>query len=94
MRVIIIGGTAAGMSAAAKLRRVNKEAEIIVYEKRDYISFGACGLPYYVGNFFESTDTMIARTKQQAISSGIDVLTEYEVTSIDVDKKRVIAKNL
>ena len=94
MRVIIIGGTAAGMSAAAKLRRVNKEAEIVVYEKRDYISFGACGLPYYVGNFFESTDTMIARTKQQAISSGIDVLTKHEVTSIDVNKKIVIAKNL
>ena len=64
MRVIIIGGTAAGMSAAAKLRRINKEAEIVIYEKRDYISFGACGLPYYVGNFFESTDTMIARTKE------------------------------
>ena len=54
MRVIIIGGIAAGMSAAAKLRRVNPEAEVVIYEKAPYISFGACGLPYYVGGFFEN----------------------------------------
>lgn len=94
MRVIIIGGTAAGMSAAAKLRRVNRDVEIVVYEKRDYVSFGACGLPYYVGNFFESTNNMIARTKEQTIASGIDVLTQHEVVDIDVNTKKIVAKNL
>lgn len=94
MRVIIIGGTAAGMSAAAKLRRVNRDVEIVVYEKRDYVSFGACGLPYYVGNFFESTNNMIARTKEQTIASGIDVLTQHEVVNIDVNTKKIVAKNL
>lgn len=94
MRVIIIGGTAAGMSAAAKLRRVHKDAEIVVYEKRDYVSFGACGLPYYVGNFFESTNNMIARTKEQTIASGVDVLTQFEVTNVDVKAKKIKAKNL
>lgn len=94
MRVIIIGGTAAGMSAAAKLRRVNRDVEIVVYEKRDYVSFGACGLPYYVGNFFESTNNMIARTKEQTIASGIDVLTQHEVIDVDVNTKKIVAKNL
>lgn len=94
MRVIIIGGTAAGMSAAAKLRRVNKDVEIVVYEKRDYVSFGACGLPYYVGNFFDDTNNMIARTKEKSIDSGIDVLTKHEVFEIDVHEKRIEAKNL
>ncbi|MFR5266702.1 CoA-disulfide reductase [Clostridium sp.] len=94
MRVIIIGGTAAGMSAAAKLRRVNRDVEIVVYEKRDYVSFGACGLPYYVGNFFESTNNMIARTKEQTIASGIDVLTQHEVVDIDINTKKIVAKNL
>ncbi|WP_055069746.1 CoA-disulfide reductase [Clostridium massiliamazoniense] len=94
MRVVIIGGTAAGMTAAAKLRRVDTEAEIIVYEKRDYASFGACGLPYFVGNFFESTNNMIARTKEQIIASGIELLAQHEVVNIDVNEKKVIVKNL
>ena len=51
MRVIIIGGVAAGMSAAAKLKRMNKDAQVVVYEKTDIVSFGACGLPYFVGGF-------------------------------------------
>lgn len=94
MRVIIIGGTAAGMTAAAKLRRVDTEAEIIVYEKRDYVSFGACGLPYYVGNFFESPNNMVARTNEQIIASGIELLAQHEVINIDVNEKKVIVKNL
>lgn len=94
MRVVIIGGTAAGMTAAAKLRRVDKEAEIIVYEKRDYVSFGACGLPYYVGNFFESPNNMVARTNEQIIASGIELLNQHEVINVDVNEKKVIVKNL
>lgn len=94
MRVVIIGGTAAGMTAAAKLRRVDTEAEIIVYEKRDYASFGACGLPYFVGNFFESPNNMIARTKEQIIASGIELLAQHEVVNIDANEKKVIVKNL
>ncbi|MGL5616034.1 MAG: CoA-disulfide reductase [Sarcina sp.] len=94
MRIIIIGGTAAGMSAAAKLRRVDREAEIVVYEKRSYVSFGACGLPYFVGNFFEDVNNMIARTKEQTVASGVNVLTEYEVTNVDTKLKKITAKNL
>ena len=73
MRVIIIGGVAAGTSAAAKFRRLHKEAEIVIYEKNDIVSFGACGLPYFVGGFFDNSDNMIARTPEAFIKSGVDV---------------------
>lgn len=53
MKVVIIGGVAAGMSAAAKFKRLSPNDEVIVYEKGDIVSFGACGLPYYVGGFFD-----------------------------------------
>lgn len=94
MRIVIVGGTAAGMSAAAKLRRVDRKAEIVVYEKRSYVSFGACGLPYYVGDFFSDANNMIARTKEQTVASGVEVYTQCEVTNINVDSKKITAKNI
>ena len=56
MRVIIVGAVAAGMSAAAKLKRMKPEYDVVVGEKTDVVSFGACGLPYYVGGFFEDSN--------------------------------------
>lgn len=94
MRIVIIGGTAAGMSAAAKLRRVDKTAEVIVYEKRSYVSFGACGLPYFVGDFFANTNQMIARSAEKTRESGIELFTEHEVISVDAVQKTVTVKNL
>lgn len=94
MRVIIIGGVAAGTSAAAKFRRLHKEAEIVIYEKNDIVSFGACGLPYFVGGFFDNSDNMIARTPEAFIKSGVDVKTLHEVTDIDFKNKKIIVKNL
>ncbi|MEE0880871.1 MAG: FAD-dependent oxidoreductase, partial [Turicibacter sp.] len=94
MKVIIIGGVAAGMSAAAKLRRADKEAQITVYEKSKHVSFGACGLPYFVGNFFEDSNKMIARTVEQFNTSGITVNIEHEVLNVDTNNKCVTIKNL
>lgn len=94
MKVIIIGGIAAGMSAAAKLKRVCKDAEVIVYERTPHISFGACGLPYFVGGFFDNEAQMLARTPEQAAKSGINVFVEHEVLSIDPEKQVVTVKNL
>lgn len=94
MKVIIIGGVAAGMSAAAKLKRSNKEAQITVYEKSKHVSFGACGLPYFVGNFFEDSQKMIARTVEQFNASGITVNIEHEVLNVDPTNKTVTVKNL
>ena len=94
MKVIIIGGVAAGMSAAAKLKRINKEASITVYEKSTHVSFGACGLPYFVGNFFEDSQRMIARSIEQFKASGIEVCPLHEVLTIDEVNKTVSVKNL
>lgn len=94
MKVIIIGGIAAGMSAAAKLRRLDPQAEVIVYEKAPYISFGACGLPYYVGGFFEDENQMFARTPEAAEKSGICIKVEHEVLKVMTESKMVEVKNL
>ena len=94
MKVIIIGGVAAGMSTAAKLKRADKEAQITVYEKSKHVSFGACGLPYFVGNFFEDSNKMIARTVEQFNTSGITVNIEHEVLNVDTNNKCVTIKNL
>lgn len=94
MRVIIIGGIAAGTSAAAKFRRLHKDAEIVIYEKNNIVSFGACGLPYFVGDFFEDSNSMIARTPEAFINSGVDVKTLHEVKRVDFENKKVIVQDL
>lgn len=94
MKIIIIGGIAAGMSAAAKFRRLDKDAEIKVYEKTPIVSFGACGLPYFVGGFFDNENQMIARKPEKFKETGIDISVEHEVLSIDVANKKIMVKNL
>ena len=94
MKVIIIGGIAAGMSAAAKFRRLDKDAEIKVYEKTPIVSFGACGLPYFVGGFFDNENQMIARSPEKFKETGIDISVEHEVLSVDVANKKITVKNL
>ncbi len=94
MKIIIIGGIAAGMSAAAKARRVSKDAEIIVYEMGELISFGACGLPYYVGDFFSNPNYMIARKVTKMQDEGVDVKVLHQVLSVNPESKNVEVKNL
>ena len=94
MKVIIIGGVAAGMSAAAKFKRLSPNDDVIVYEKGDIVSFGACGLPYYVGGFFEDSQEMIARTPEQFRESGVEIHTKHEVIDVDFSNKKVKVKNL
>lgn len=94
MRVIIIGGVAAGMSAAAKLKRMKPEYEVVVYEKTDVVSFGACGLPYFVGGFFDDANNMIARSPEKFKESGIDLNIFHEVTNVDSNAKKITVKNV
>ncbi len=94
MKIIIVGGIAAGMSAAAKARRFAKDAEITVYEMGEIVSFGACGLPYYVGDFFQDEHTMLARSVEQMRDAGIDVQTAHQVLSVSADDKTVQVKDL
>lgn len=94
MNIVIIGGIAAGMGTAAKAARENPDANITVIEKEDYISFGACGLPYYLGGQFDDRNKMFARTIEQITDQGIDVKVSNEATKIDYDEKVVHYKNL
>ena len=94
MKVVIIGGIAAGMSAAAKLKRMSPNDEVIVYEKGDIVSFGACGLPYYAGGFFEDPNEMIARTPEEFRASGIKLFTNHEVMKVDFNSKKLQVKDL
>ncbi|GMB01960.1 CoA-disulfide reductase [Pelosinus sp. IPA-1] len=94
MKIIIIGAEAAGASAAAKAKRLSPEAEIIIYEKSDIVSFGACGLPYFVANCFGDTDFMISRTVSQFAKNGITVKIRHEVVAVDVANKGLIVDNL
>lgn len=89
MKAIVIGGVAAGMSAASKLRRVMPDAQITVYERGGYLSYGACGLPYYIGGFNDDPGRLIARTREQYAQMRIDTFLHHEVLSVDAAAKRV-----
>ncbi len=64
MRVIIVGGVAGGASAAARLRRLDEGAEIIIFERSGYISYANCGLPYYIGGIIEKENELTLQTPQ------------------------------
>ena len=94
-RLVVIGGVAAGMSAASSYRRLKPAAEAIVLERDYFISYGACSLPYYVSDDVKDFNQLISLTPKGAIEErGIDVRTRHEVTDIDLEKKQVYGKNL
>ncbi len=94
MKVIIIGGVAAGMTAAAKLRRLDKDISITVYEKSTDISYSGCGMPYYLGDVVTDEDKLIARTQEDFKEENIDVFLRHEVIKLLPDKKKVLIKDL
>lgn len=89
MKVIIIGGVAAGMSAASKLRRLDKEIEIVVYEKGEVLSYGACGMPYFISDEIKESKSLIARTKFQFEEMGIKVFIKHEVIDVNDENKTI-----
>ncbi|MBB6031151.1 CoA-disulfide reductase [Borreliella spielmanii] len=93
MKIIIIGGTSAGTSAAAKAKRLNKNLDITIYEKTNIVSFGACGLPYFIGGFFDNPNTMISRTQEEFKKTGISVKTNHEVIKVDAKSNTITIKN-
>lgn len=94
MKVIIIGGVAGGMSAATRLRRLNEEAEIIVFEKGPFVSFANCGLPYYVsGEISERSQLLVQTPESLQARFNLDVRPHHEVLSIDSHAKMVTVKH-
>ena len=93
-KIVIVGGVAGGASTAARLRRIDEEANIIMFEKGEYISFANCGLPYYIGGTISERDKLIVTSKESMSNKfNIDIRNFSEVIKIDRDKKRVTVKN-
>lgn len=93
MKIIIIGGVAGGATTAARIRRTNETAEIILLEKGKYISYANCGLPYYIGGVIEEREKLFVQTPE-AFSTRfrVDVRTENEVIFIDRKRKTVTVR--
>ncbi|HDL78543.1 MAG TPA: hypothetical protein ENH09_03090, partial [Bacteroidetes bacterium] len=91
-RLVVIGGVAAGMSAASRARRRNPNMEVIVLEKTGYISYGSCGLPYYVADMIKDHNELIIIPPKMALEKrGIDVRLFHEAVEINPSEKSVKA---
>ena len=93
-RVVIIGGDAAGMSAAAQASRSGSDLELVVFERSEYTSYAACGLPYYVAGLIPDQNKLVARSPEQHRANGIDVRTGHEVLSIDTAQRQILVREL
>ena len=95
MKLVVVGGVAGGASAAARVRRLDPSAEIVVFDRGDYVSYSNCSLPYYLGGVVENDSTLIMMTPESFRKShDIDVRVRREVTAIDREKKEVSVINL
>ena len=95
MKVVIVGGVAGGATAAARIRRLDEKAEIIVFERSGYISYANCGLPYYIGDVITDPEELTLQTPESFFSRfRIIMKVRHEVTAIHPDKKTVSVKNL
>ena len=94
-KLVVIGGDAAGMSAASKVRREHPDREIVVFERGRHTSYAACGMPYFIAGQVESSDRLIARRPEVfREKQNIDVRTLHEVLEIDTEQRRVQVRDL
>lgn len=93
-KVLIVGGVAGGASAAARLRRLDENAEIVMFERDGYISFANCGLPYHIGGAIKERDKLILQSPEKMKSRfNIDVRVNSEVTGVNIKEKKVTVKS-
>jgi NADPH-dependent 2,4-dienoyl-CoA reductase/sulfur reductase-like enzyme len=93
-RLVVVGGDAAGMSAASQAKKRRPELEVVAFERGRATSYSACGIPYWIGGAVESEAALVARTPEQHRANGIDVRMRTEVTAIDLDRRRVTWRDL
>ncbi len=95
MKYIVIGGVAAGAAFATRLRRLDEEAKIIIYEKTNFVSYANCGLPYYVGDVIKDKASLTLQTPESLKKRfNIDVFINHEVIDLDKENKSIKVKNL
>ena len=94
-RVLIVGGVAGGMSAAARIRRLDEEVDIIVFERGEHVSFSNCSLPYHLSGVVDSSEELVLTTPKTLKGNyNIDARVRHEGIDIDRSKNEVIVKNL
>lgn len=94
MKVVIVGGVAGGATAAARIRRLDEKAEIVVFERSGYISYANCGLPYYIGGVIEDPEDLTLQTPESFFTRfRVNMKVRHEVTAIHPDRKIVSVKN-
>ncbi len=95
MKVLIVGGVAGGATAAARIRRLDEHAEIVVFERSGFVSYANCGLPYYIGGVIEDPKNLTLQTPESFdLRFRVDMRVRHEVTAIHPEKKTVSVKNL
>ena len=95
MKVVIVGGVAGGATAAARIRRLDEQVEIVVFERSGFISYANCGLPYYIGGVIEDPEDLTLQTPESFFSRfRVHMKVHHEVTAIHPDQKSVSVKNL
>src|SRR3954469_9231376 len=92
-RLAIVGGDAAGMSAASAARRRDPDLEVVAFERGPYTSYSACGIPYYLGGLFEDSDRLISRSPDEHRANGIVVHPRTEVMGIDLDARQLSVRD-
>lgn len=95
MKVVIVGGVAAGATAAARLRRLDEQAEILIFERSGYISYANCGLPYYIGDVITDPEALTLQTPEQFFARfRVQVRVRHEVTALHPERKTASVTDL
>ena len=95
MKVVIVGGVAGGATAAARIRRLDEQAEIVVFERSGFVSYANCGLPYYIGEVIDDPEDLTLQTPESFFSRfRVHMKVHHEVTAIHPDQKSLTVKNL
>ena len=95
MKVVIVGGVAGGATAAARLRRLDEQAEIVVFERSGFVSYANCGLPYYIGDVITAPEELTLQTPESFFARfRVNMKVRHEVKAIHPDRKTVSVKNL
>src|ERR1044072_4006845 len=92
-RLVIVGGDAAGMSAASTARRREPDLDVVAFERGPYTSFSACGIPFYVGGLFEDSERLITRSPDEHRERGIAVHTRTAVTAVALDRRELTVRD-
>ena len=95
MKIVIVGGVAGGATAAARIRRLDEQAEIVVFERSGFVSYANCGLPYYIGGMIEDPEDLTLQTPESFFSRfRVLMKVHHEVTAIHPNQKSLTVKNL